>query len=337
MSPLELLVMLVILYWVARQLLSDGWNLLRGRGAAPRRGGGSGRYGVRGYFADRWSDGWETATERRRARRTARAARRAAGEPRFPRLARGRAALSAWYRDQGGSREYHRRGNQVTEEIRPGALDRAWDRWEQRRAERAARRAAGEPDGRRGRDVPDGADPRVAQPPQAPVGEPSRPTAGDDASASPQHDQDAHRVPLDATPNGERRHGDTDPGAGAAPERGGDAAPPSTPAPGRHNHNHKEGNGMAEATGLTSSINYAGAQSEAAYSNVTEVEQWLASLQAHEVSGETIEAGRQAMEQYQAAGASFARAQAALQRHLQVKEAYDANQDAGDRQFVTSE
>lgn len=94
---------------------------------------------------------------------------------------------------------------------------------------------------------------------------------------------------------------------------------------------------MAEATGLTSSINYAGAQADAAYGNVTEVEQWLASLKAHEVTGETIEAGRQAMEQYQAAGASFARAQAALQRHLQVKEAYDANADAGDRQFVTSE
>lgn len=188
MTPLETIVLLIVIYYAARQLLSDGWHFLR-RGRVPRRSRGSGRYGLRGYFADRWSDAWETATERRRERRTARAARRAAGQPRLPRLARARAALRAWYRDQGGSREYHRRGNQVSEEIRPGALDRAFDRWEQRRAVRAARRAAGEPGwlgrigqrlgltSRRARGVQDGADPRVAPP--APVGEPSR-TAADD-------------------------------------------------------------------------------------------------------------------------------------------------------------
>lgn len=94
---------------------------------------------------------------------------------------------------------------------------------------------------------------------------------------------------------------------------------------------------MAEATGLTSAINYALAQEQAATGNVAEVEAWVASLEGHEVSGEAVDSARQAMEAYQHAGMLFGQARAALERHQQVQEAYHANPDAGSRQFVTSE
>jgi hypothetical protein len=95
---------------------------------------------------------------------------------------------------------------------------------------------------------------------------------------------------------------------------------------------------MVEATGLDSAIRYADAQRQANEDNISEIESWIASLQANEVSGEALEAARRAEEQQQLAAASWQQAQAALESHRQVQEAYAATgNQAGSKQFVTSE
>jgi hypothetical protein len=389
---METFVVVVVALWAIRRLIVDASFAVRGQ-TPPAMAGRSGRYGMRGYAADVWSDAWRSANDRRVTRRDARAARRAAGGSRFPRLARARVAAGAWWRSAGGSRAYHRRGGQVTDELRPGAWDRAWDAVEQRRANNAARRAAGTPrfqrlhrlgqaagglwavvrrrGGNQGEPAAGtgrrGTDPQLVVPPAptGPVQRLGRPYGSGGRASTPEppaaprlpaptadgqiyRSGNAGREPMGARPVNGKRQGDKDPGAvsggtpGTAPERahpnGHSGADASTTTPARSGrHQHEEGNGMAEATGLTSAISYADAQRQAAEGNVMEVESWIASLEAHEVTGEAVAAARQAMEQYQAAGASLARAKSALDRHMQVKEAYDANQDAGSREFVTSE
>jgi hypothetical protein len=109
----------------------------------------------------------------------------------------------------------------------------------------------------------------------------------------------------------------------------------STPV--SHRHNQEEGTPMAEATGLVSAIGYADEMRRVHEANMAEIEAWTASLRANEVSGDPITAAARAAEQTQAAAAAWDQAKTALERHMAVKEAYDANPDAGSRQFVTSE
>lgn len=94
---------------------------------------------------------------------------------------------------------------------------------------------------------------------------------------------------------------------------------------------------MAEATGLTTSINYAADMRKANEDNVAEAEGFAASLEANGVSGPSVDAARQAMEAQQQAAAAWQHAHATLESHLGVKEQYDAHPDAGTREFVTSE
>lgn len=94
---------------------------------------------------------------------------------------------------------------------------------------------------------------------------------------------------------------------------------------------------MAEVTGLGTALSYAGAQQEAHTRAVADGEGFAAALSANEVSGEAVEAAQRAMELEQQCAAEWGRVHAALGRHMQVAEAYAANRDAGNKQFVTSE
>lgn len=94
---------------------------------------------------------------------------------------------------------------------------------------------------------------------------------------------------------------------------------------------------MAEVTGLASALAHATAMRQAYEESTASAEQYLAGLENGGVSGEALAAVQQAMEAQQAAAASWAQAEATLQRHMAVKEAYDANRGAGSREFVTAE
>lgn len=94
---------------------------------------------------------------------------------------------------------------------------------------------------------------------------------------------------------------------------------------------------MAEATGLTTSINYAAAMAKANETNAVEAEAWAASLASNGVSGPAVAAAHQAMESQQQAAANWRAAQSVLESHMGVKEQYDAHPDAGSREFVRSE
>jgi hypothetical protein len=325
---MEMLVVVVVALWAIRRLIVDASFAIRGQTPPSYRGrSGSRRPGARSYLGDVWSDAWRSASERRATRR----ARRAAGQSRFPRLAAARAAFGGWWRSAGGGREYHRRGEVVTDQRNETALDRAWQRVEDRRAARQARKAGGG-------DVDQ---------PQRPVPPPSLPRDWDDWEPPPEPQrptQPAADTDQRPPPTGDgRRNGQptgTDPGETPAPDQPADSGPDRATGPRQPpqptNRDHKE-NDMAEATGLNTSIAFASDQQQANQEVVGEIEQWIASLQAQEVSGEAIAGAYQAMEQQQAAAASWAQAQAALERHRQVQEAYNANPDAGSKQFLQNE
>lgn len=104
-------------------------------------------------------------------------------------------------------------------------------------------------------------------------------------------------------------------------------------ANGRHNPQEEQ----VEVTGLSSAVNYAQQQQQAHDRAVTDCEGFAAALSANEVSGEALTEAQRAMELEQQTAAAWQRAHTALSNHMGVKEAYDANPDAGNKQFVTSE
>jgi hypothetical protein len=318
----ETLVVIVVAVWAIRRLIVDGAFALRGQvPPTMARRQAAGRYGVRGYFGDVWSDAWQAANQRRLDRRQARAQRRETGEL-------GRLGKLRWgWRSAGGSRHLHRRADgTLVDTTNPTRWDEAWSRYEDRRAARSARRAARE------RERADAGPDRMPPQPQAGPGADRSPAAPDAAPGRPARaGPEPARRPvgggLDAEPEG-HPDGVVEP-----------AAPRQPPRHDNEHSEHEKGDGqMVEATGLDSAIRYADAQRQANEDNIAEIESWIASLQANEVSGEALEAARRAEEQQQLAAASWQQAQAALESHRQVQEAYAATgNQAGSKQFVTSE
>lgn len=94
---------------------------------------------------------------------------------------------------------------------------------------------------------------------------------------------------------------------------------------------------MAEVTGLATALAHASEMRQAHEQSVAGAEQYAASLAAGGVTGEALAAVEQAMEAQQQAAAAWAQAEATLGRHVQVRESYQANPDAGTREFVTAE
>lgn len=94
---------------------------------------------------------------------------------------------------------------------------------------------------------------------------------------------------------------------------------------------------MAEVTGLVSALAHAREMRKAFEESTAGAEQYAASLANGGVSGEALAAVQQAMEAQQAAAAAWGAAESTLEKHLSVKEAYEANPDAGHREFVTAE
>lgn len=354
MSPMEAVVVTVVLLLLARKLVVDSAYAIRGPaipGRRKRSGGGGARRGVRGYLANAWADAWETADQRRTARRQARAQRRTSGVPRWPRLAAARARFGAWWRTAGGHREAHRAGaGRLREEWEPTAFDRAWTRMQQRhRARRAraqARREAGLPrfpklaaaagwlglSRKTGPPAVCNARRRPSPHPRTPAAQgstPDRASRSAEATAQPTGPAGGNgNQPRPAT-------GALTPALGG--QRPGSVAVSFTPQPFRDHNHGKEGHRMPEVTGLVTAMTYASQQQEAHQQNLPHTEQWLAALRSGDVAGEPIAAGTQAMEADQAAAAAWARAHEALAAQLTVKEAYHANPDAGDKRFVTAE
>jgi hypothetical protein len=347
---------IVVALWAIRRLIVDASFAIRGRVPPTMTGrAAGGRYGLRGYFGDVWSDAWRNANDRRVARRDARAAGQLGRLGRLRRrVADARQSGRRWWRTAGGSRQLHRdRDGTVTDTVNPSPWEHAWERAEQARAARAARRTAGHGGG-------DGPPPPRPRPdsdpdsdPASPAGDaPSSPSDGNHAlpdagnHARPPTAADTSRPGASTDPD--PAPGDPTPGTGSdtpPPQPTGDGSGPTNPTtprqpprPDDHTNTNREGNPMAEATGLDSAISYADAQRQAHEENVTDIESWIASLQANEVSGEALDAARRAEEQQQLAAASWQQAHAALESHRQVQEAYAATgNQAGSKQFVTTE
>lgn len=311
MTPAEWIIALVITYWVVRGGLADLVAAARGgtparvaEGRARARGG---RYGAGGYIRDLWGDAWRVA----RARREARVARRL-----------------EHIRTHGPGPSWRERAG--------AAWARGWDRWERRMAARwdIRQRTAGRPQ------------PEPVAPASEPAGGPNRPHHTRD------HDQDPH-VNQDQDQAGQRREpadpvepvtvSPYDPDQQKPQElatyRGPDGrwhvvdpdAGATEPNPkGRDDH-------MAEVTGLASALAHATEMRRAFEESAAGAEQYLASLENGGVTGEALAAVQQAMEAQTQAATAWGQAEATLSRHMQVKEAYEANRDAGTREFVTAE
>lgn len=99
----------------------------------------------------------------------------------------------------------------------------------------------------------------------------------------------------------------------------------------------KENTLSAEITGLRSAIAYAEGSATAAERAVTQDEMAIAGLQAGGTTGAAITSLQASMEGHTQNAAHYRAAAAELTQQLQVAEAYEANQGAGTREFVTSE
>jgi hypothetical protein len=98
------------------------------------------------------------------------------------------------------------------------------------------------------------------------------------------------------------------------------------------------GGAAPEATGLTSAIAYATQMSSWFLGNATSTEQWIASLQGQGgVTGPAITAAHQAVEKQHETAAAWAACAVVLGGQTQVREAYQANPGAGNREFVTND
>lgn len=336
MTGLEILIAVIATIWVLKNAFVDGAFAVRGK-ASPRlarrlTANGGRRYGAGSYLADLWSDTWRGFRERREARM--------AGLTPPPHqqgwlgrtYGRLRGRITGWWDGATTRVESRRQAEAIQgEEQRPASR---WRRFTDRVMGRdasawpAVQRRPGEDFA--GRPKGNGGE---RQPPQAGTDAP-KPAGGDgEKPGRPQQDEGNGKPPNGHAPV-ELVGAPVRTPIGDPTERSGTKDHPR--AQGAGEDNQKE-NDMSEVTGLATAINYAGAQQQANEAAVSQWEQFLASLQAGEVSGEPIAAAQRAMEAHQAAAAAAAEAQGALLRHQQVKEAYDANQDAGSKRFVTSE
>ncbi|GAA5038612.1 hypothetical protein [Actinopolymorpha pittospori] len=93
----------------------------------------------------------------------------------------------------------------------------------------------------------------------------------------------------------------------------------------------------AEVTGLQSARQYVRAMAEATRHGSNSIESAMSGLLAGEVSGPSLEHLTSAQESLATAANAFEEAAGVLDRHQHVAEAYDANPDAGSREFVKSE
>lgn len=165
---------------------------------------------------------------------------------------------------------------------------------------------------------------------------PTRTTDGRTVGACPDcwHDQHAHRPDPAAADSGDQ----PEPSPAADPEPG-DAeiiqfADWQRPATGS---TEKENDMSAEITGLQSAIAYAEGSAAAAERAAAQDEMAIAGLQAGGTTGVAITSFQASMEGHTQNAAHYRAAAAELTRQLQVKEAYEANQGAGEKTFVTSE
>jgi len=94
---------------------------------------------------------------------------------------------------------------------------------------------------------------------------------------------------------------------------------------------------LSEVTGLQSAIAYAQGSAAAAERAAAQDEAAIAALQAGGTTGPAVTALQASMEQHQKNAMHYRTAEAELQRHIGVKEAYHANPDAGTKAFVTAE
>lgn len=306
MTPAEWIIALVITYWVVRGGLADLVAAARGgtparvaEGRARARGG---RYGAGGYIRDLWGDAWRVA----RARREARVARRL-----------------EHIRTHGPGPSWRERAG--------AAWARGWDRWERRMAARwdIRQRTAGRP---QPEPVAPAAPPGGGPTERGPEGQ-QRPQTGDDPG-SPGAGRPG--PPRRGDQDDAARPGQSGPELTARPT--GDGRWVVDPDPHRAGETSRERrDDMSEVTGLISALTHAQQMRQAYEESTVSAEQYLAGLEAGGVKGPALEAVQQAMEAQQQAAAAWAQAEATLSRHMQVKEAYEANQDAGHREFVTAE
>lgn len=92
-----------------------------------------------------------------------------------------------------------------------------------------------------------------------------------------------------------------------------------------------------ETPNLNAGLAYTQGMASTCLEGVTSVETSMANHRAGGVTGPTLDALAQAQELLSQAAAAFQTAHAALVRHIQVQEAYAANRDAGNKQFVTAD
>jgi hypothetical protein len=113
----------------------------------------------------------------------------------------------------------------------------------------------------------------------------------------------------------------------------GDTRPSGSPSP-----DTKENSDVTtETTGLQSGIAYNDEMAKTCEDGAASVEQSIAALENGEVGPSVTGAMQQGRELLEAAKACFEQASKELASSITVKEAYDANPDAGNKAFVTAE
>lgn len=93
----------------------------------------------------------------------------------------------------------------------------------------------------------------------------------------------------------------------------------------------------AETTSLSAALSYTQQMASESQQGVSSVETSLASLTAGGVTGATLAHLGQAQEMLGQAAQEFTAAHEALVNHIAVQEAYNANADAGSKEFVTGD
>lgn len=92
-----------------------------------------------------------------------------------------------------------------------------------------------------------------------------------------------------------------------------------------------------ETIGLQGALEYTAAMATSCQDGVTSAEQSVAHMQAGEVGGDTIGHLAQGQELLGQAAEAFESAHEELEKHVAVKDAYDANPDAGSKEFLTAD
>jgi len=172
---------------------------------------------------------------------------------------------------------------------------------------------------------------------------------GEPERQGPGHDSTGEEADEGAADNDGYTLADPEPAAEPAAERTPEPAERPDGQPGRdaqvihlnvwqhHEMDNETEDHVSETTSLNSALTYTTQMAGNATQAVTSIETSIASLQAGGVSGPTIAALQAAQEAMNTAAAQFQTAHAALQRHIQVQEAYEANADAGTREFVKAD